>query len=257
MIKIKKFLILLFSTILLLSFGGLFACSDQPSTPPKKEQPKVSTGSIILEQSRIQLTRGEKKTVNYTLVDIEEGTPEWYSFNTEIADVDSVSGEIVGIGFGETTIVAYIGDISASCSVLVSEQAVEINEFKISLSSDQLVINADSEYNSMQIQATLTYDGDPVNADITWESSDAQKVSVLSNGKSATISALQNGTKEIVTATATYQGITVTACCTVVCQGAYEIAFNSSEIKTFIGESLFAREQAHLLFPTPSSMLTH
>ena len=228
MMKFKRLLLLVLSVILLISFSCLVACNEQTETKPAD----TPNPTIVLEQSNIQLGRGEKKTISYTLTDLE-GTPEWYSFNEEVAVVDAVSGEITGVNLGETTVVAYIGEYSASCRVLVSEKAVEVKELKIVLSSSKLTINADSQYNSMPLTAEVTFDNQSVDAKITWTSSDMETVSVTESDGGVTVSALKNNATAIVTATVTYQGITVSADCVITCQGFYEVVFEKEEIRLF------------------------
>ncbi len=228
MMKVKRSLLLVLSVILLISISCLFACNDDVDTKPVD----TPNPTIVLEQSNIQLDRGEKKTLSYTLTDLE-GVPEWYSFNEEVASVDAVSGEITGVNLGETTVVAYIGEYSASCRVLVSEKVVEVKALKITLSSSKLTINADSQYSSMQLTASVTYDGQTVDANVSWESSDIEAVTVTESDGGVIVKALKNNASATVTATVTYEGITVSADCVVTCQGFYEVMFAKEEIKLF------------------------
>jgi uncharacterized protein YjdB len=230
MMKIKKYLIVILSILCLLSFGIASGCDDdtEPGTSPSEQ----TKSAIVLEQSNIQLSRGETKTIQYTLKNLE-GTPQWYSFNESVATVDLNNGQITGVELGETTIVAYVGEYSASCKVLVSEKAVEIKELQISLSSSKIILNADSDSNSMALTASVTYDNQAIEADVLWQSSDEQAVVVVPNGKNATVTALKNNATANVTATVTYQGVTASVTCQVICQGFNEIIFAKEQIKLF------------------------
>ncbi|MBE5737899.1 MAG: hypothetical protein E7348_05805, partial [Clostridiales bacterium] len=230
MIKVKKYLLIVLSIILLFSFSGCSGCSDNadPNTPA----PEQTKPAILLEQTNIQLNRGETKTIAYTLVELE-GVPQWYSFNENVATVDASSGQITGVELGETIVVANIGEYSASCKVLVSEKAVEVKELKIELSSTKLVINADSEFNCMNLSASVIFDNQVIDAEVLWESSDLESVALAPNGNNVTVTALKNNTFANVTATVTYQGVTVSVVCEVICQGFHEIVFEKEEIKLF------------------------
>ncbi len=237
MMKIKKCLTLILSALIVLCIGCFVGCGNNGSSSSQPKPQQTVTPTITLEKTNIQLNRGEKTTLTYTLKDLE-GTPSWYSFNPNVAEVDAVSGEITAGETGQTTIVASIGNYSASCEVLVSEKAVEVKEFKVELSSTEIVLNADSQYSSVQITATAIYDGMPVQTEITFESSDSSKVSVEKSGNVATIRALVNGSSVMVTSTATYQGVTVSSVCYVTCQGSCDVVFNQEQIKLFPNESV-------------------
>jgi len=183
--KIKKCLTLILSALIVLCIGCFVGCGNNGSSSSQPKPQQTVTPTITLEKTNIQLNRGEKTTLTYTLKDLE-GTPSWYSFNPDVAEVDAVSGEITAGETGQTTIVASIGNYSASCEVLVSEKAVEVKEFKVELSSTEIVLNADSQYSSVQITATAIYDEMPVQTEITFESSDSSKVSVEKSGNVAT-----------------------------------------------------------------------
>lgn len=231
MMKIKKYLVLLFAFVLVACSLGLYACGNTSEEVSKDQK----TPQIVLSESEFYLNRGEKKTLTYTLKNIE-GTPEWFSFDTNVAEV-SATGEVTAIGIGQTNIVCCIGDVSASCKVLISEKAIEHKELSLKLSASQITLNAESENNSVQLIATLTYEGAEVDGQITWQSTNSANVSVTASGSSVLVTALKNKVTEVITATATYDGITVSTTCAVFCQGYSEVVFGQSSMVIYPSET--------------------
>ena len=240
MMKIKKILISVLIVITAVCLGCFVGCQNNqpPLTPPPVEQ---TSAKITLDKTKLQLTRGESYQMQYTLDEEDEeieGTPTWYSFNENVAIVDA-SGRITAISEGTTVIVASMGEYNASCDILVSAPTIDVEEIYLSLSGTTITLNAQSQYNSLNLTATLICDGQKVEAPITWTSTNTENVSVVATADDtiATISALTNSVTETITATATYNGTTVSASCVVVCQGFYVVIFDKDQIVLYPEET--------------------
>ncbi|HPE94624.1 MAG TPA: Ig-like domain-containing protein, partial [Bacillota bacterium] len=96
-----------------------------------------------------------------------------------IATVTS-DGTVTGVSPGDAVIEAYIGDITASCTVTVSEKetVIEVTSIRLSDTSLTLYIGAGS---TVKLKATAR-PSDATNTSLTFASSDAVVVTVSSNG---------------------------------------------------------------------------
>ena len=81
--------------------------------------PKPATG-ITLNKSELTLTAGEDETLTATVT--PEGSTDtvvWSSSKTDVATVDSATGEVTAVAPGEATITATAGTKTATCTVKV------------------------------------------------------------------------------------------------------------------------------------------
>ena len=82
--------------------------------------PKPATG-ITLNKSELTLTAGEDETLTATVT--PEGSTDtvvWSSSKTDVATVDSATGEVTAVAPGEATITATAGTKTATCKVKVN-----------------------------------------------------------------------------------------------------------------------------------------
>lgn len=238
--NIKKVLKSLLPCLLISLFVCVFfGCTnkkkeDLPQTLISQNQP-----SLTLNYTNLKMDRGTKTTLQATLHNLE-GEVIWYSYDDTIVSVDAVSGEMTALKSGSTTVVAYVGDISASCEVIVAERIVEANDYALTLSNTELFLNANSDSHTAVLTALLAYNQSPITGDIAWVSSNTENVSVTvdeTDNTKATVTALKNGATAIITATATVNGVTVSGSCEVTADVFSVIIPKYNNVALYPGES--------------------
>lgn len=182
-VGVKWFCIALFMTILSACMVVFAGCKED-------EKPKEGKITITLNKSALTLAEWE----NATLTAETSGTSEavtWASADTAIASVDG--GTIYALSVGETTITASVGDVSASCKVVVTateaEPTIIVNE--IDKNENSLVIKDSGSFN---LNASVLWNAEAIDgATISWTSKDESVAVVTGNGYSATISGIKEG----------------------------------------------------------------
>ena len=146
--------------------------------------------TITLNKETCDVARGEEITLIATVgpEDATDKSVSWSTSNKNIATVDA-NGTVRGISKGQVRITARSGNVSAQCSVTVT-QPVE----SISLDKTSLVIGRG---NTATLKATVT-PSDASDKSIVWSSSDASVASVSDQG---VVTAIKKG-KAVITATA-------------------------------------------------------
>ncbi len=162
---------------------------------------KPTATKVVLSDTSILLKKGETKSLTISVTPIDY-TDEviWTSSDTSVITV-SDTGEITARAVGIADITVTVGDLSATCTVTVTQP---VSNIKLSASTLDMKVG-----DSQSLTATIT----PNNASdksIQWRSSDIGVATVNQSGK---VTALKKGT---VTITATAQdGSGKTASCKV------------------------------------------
>ncbi len=162
---------------------------------------EVNATEVSLDKEELELKVGKSATLNVTIAprDITDSVT-WQSSDTEVATV-SEAGVVKAVGIGEAIVQVTVGELSASCAVVVTQPVTGI-----SLNIGGVSLDALSTY---QLTATIKPDT-ASNKNIEWSSSDENIASVDENGL---VTALSKG-EAIITAAA-LDGSNVTATCKV------------------------------------------
>jgi uncharacterized protein YjdB len=146
--------------------------------------PKVA--SIDLSPDRLSLTKkGEVQALSATPKDaekkkVEGATVVFTSASPAVATVDA-AGKVTAVKSGDTTIVATLGQVTASAPVKVAIPA------SISLApADVKLVGAGSK--AMVVAKVLDDAGRPATAEVTWESADA-KIATVKGGEIVAVGA--------------------------------------------------------------------
>ena len=232
--KLHKFLICIMA--LLLSVAGLIftACGGNsniiisgPVDVGEEKGQEITLdkkNTVIMKKGTVQLTP--------TLAEGVEGDVVWYSFNEEIATV-SDTGLVTGVSEGKTSIIAVIGEYSASCDVVVIVEEIVADTLTINFNQEKLVLDADLDQ-EYQLLAEVYFNGNLVDADIEWTTDSPDAISV-SNGL---VKALDNlPGKHIVSAKVNYQGATQTTNIEVYTETFSRIVLDKDLITLYPGDS--------------------
>ena len=162
---------------------------------------EIKAAAALLNQKVITLNRGDTARLALS-VEPADFTDEvsWKCTDTDIATVDD-GGVVTASGVGNATIKVTVGDVSASCAVIVQEPVSGIW-----LNATQLTLEALDTY---QMEANI-WPEDAYNKEIEWLTSNAEIASVDNAGL---ITAQKKGTA-IITAKAK-DGSDVSAACEV------------------------------------------
>src|SRR5690606_12767191 len=91
--------------------------------------------TISLDEDLISLVIGTSQTLTATTdASVDASDIDWYSDNSEIATV--VGGKVSAVGAGRTVVSAKIGNSTAFCDVIVTEEIVPVTG--VILNKDQL-----------------------------------------------------------------------------------------------------------------------
>ncbi len=137
------------------------------------ETPYVAIEKIELSQSQAELVRGTDLQLTATVYP-ENATDKsvyWRTGNQAVATVDN--GKVTAVGAGTAEIVAYNGDISASCVVTV---VLSDADYTLALSDAALTLKVRDTY---QLTAALSPQDD--DAEYLWTSSNPE-VATVANG---------------------------------------------------------------------------
>lgn len=151
------------------------------------EDDYVAVTAITLDRNEAEIGIGESFQLIATVYpeSATEKTVSWRSSSTSRASVSS-DGTVTGGKAGTATITAYIGDVSATCTVTVTNKATAIT---LNRTEAQLVVG-----NILYLYATVTPEDSPSAQALVWASSDENVATVDQSGK---VTALAAGTTEI------------------------------------------------------------
>ena len=139
-------------------------------------QVTVPVGGISLDNASVALKEGQEIQLT-AIVSPNDATDKkvtWSSSDTKVATVEN--GKVKAVAEGTATITAKAGDKSASCSVAVSKNIIDVSSVTLDKSSLELVKGAEAT-----LSATVKPD-DATNKTVTWSTTDAD-VATVENGK--------------------------------------------------------------------------
>lgn len=139
-------------------------------------QVTVPVGGISLDNASVALKEGQEIQLT-AIVSPNDATDKkvtWSSSDTKVATVEN--GKVKAVAEGTATITAKAGDKSASCSVAVSKNIIDVTSVTLDKSSLELVKGAEAT-----LSATVKPD-DATNKTVTWSTTDAN-VATVENGK--------------------------------------------------------------------------
>lgn len=148
----------------------------------------VPVESIALDRNSISLEVGQSTTLTATVSpeDASEKNITWSTSNASIATVDN--GIVKAIAEGTATITAKAGDKSASCTLTVAKQVIQVTE--VSLNKTSLAL---TKGQSETLVATVKPEN-ATNKTVTWNSSNTSIATVDQNGK---VTAIAGGSATI------------------------------------------------------------
>lgn len=157
-----------------------------------KDSREVS--SVVLDQIQVSLYKGETVRLHADILPANAINQDirWESADEDVATVDGF-GLVTGVGYGETTILAYCGSKAGTCDVIVEKVAAE------TLSLDRTEVSA-APGDVFTLKASYT-PADLESPTIYWTSSNKEVAEVDRNGQ---VTVLSLGSAEI---TATLDGL--------------------------------------------------
>ena len=164
----------------------------------------VDVSSVTLDKTEITLIEGDSETLTATVMpdNATDKTVTWTSSNLDVATVDA--GTVRAVAEGTATITATAGGISATCSVVVIKQVIDVTS--VSLDKTELSLN---KGDSWTLAATVWPDN-ATDKTVTWASSNSGVAKV----EGGTVTAVSEGSA-VITASAGGK----TASCTVTVLG--------------------------------------
>lgn len=132
---------------------------------------------ITLDATALTMSIGEKHTFTVTTepADIDGITLQWNSSDSEIASVDN-DGTVTAIAEGNAVITVNCNDISASCTVNVEDETVELESISIEPSEAEIAIGD-------TLILTAVTEPEDISLTLNWTSSDESIVTVNNNGE--------------------------------------------------------------------------
>ena len=193
-------------------------------TESSSEEEKVP--SLTLDQATLALGQYTSGTLTATLANAED-TIEWSSSNDAVAKVED--GVVTAFGAGEAVITATAGDLTATCTVTVTESTVAF----AALDDEMEIIKGIYE----DLDLTVELNGEEM-ADVTVSvATEGDKVSVEEDEGAYALVGAEYGT-QTVTVTATWKGVTVaekTVSVTVIEYGALIVDLPENKLDLIIG----------------------
>ena len=156
------------------------APTEPPTTPPTEPTPNTpaETVSIQLDRSAVTLEIGDTVVLNATTTG--SGTLIWGSSSTAVADVDT-NGKVTAKAIGTATIIVTYGGKTATCVVVVAENASEIGTFTFNTPDWSEI------YVGETLQLSYSYTGDK--AALTFKSGRRSTLTVTNSGSVTGVSA--------------------------------------------------------------------
>ena len=172
--KNKKLLALLLAATATFALAGCNflpsnSSSNEPDTSTESSIPVAPLNELTISSSSLTLALGASETLTVGLVqdgvEVEEFEVEWSSSNEAVATV--VNGVVTAVSKGNATITAKVGDLVATCMVVVAEP--------VTLTISETVLDLFEEET-----ATLTVTASDENEyDYVWSSSDESVATVV------------------------------------------------------------------------------
>lgn len=186
--KRKHKILALFTLFFVLLSSAIFfaACKTEKN---KVDDNKVSPtkNTLTLTKTSVQLVYGDSAVVVARYTDEEGKTLEWTTADSTIATVED--GVISSVGYGNTTITAKYGDLTATCAVSVSFGDYQ-PVLNVSHVGENLSLVVEDTY---KVVAGVSFKGKNYACELTAEVADETMAS-FENG---TIKALQSGETDI------------------------------------------------------------
>lgn len=193
----------------------------------QKASPFVPVTAVKLSASSLALTEGDVARLTATVepADATDKTVVWSSDSPEIAEVDQ-EGNVTAKSAGEAVITAVSGDVSGTCTVVVSKRIIPVTSVAVIPEYVELT-EGDSKALMVRVQPS-----DATDKTVVW-SSDAPEIVEVSDG--GRITAISEGTA-VITATSG----DVSGTCTVVVSKPYipvsSVKINLSSLELTQGE---------------------
>lgn len=146
--RAKKYLIVTLAVLLALSLG-LVACKKDKTPEPEPEPEPAPAPTITLNQTSALLDMYESVTLTATTANTTSAVV-WSTSDASVASVDG--GVVTAVAVGFATITASVDDVSATCSVTVTN------------SYTAPVLNVNEDYVSVALNGSFT-----VTAETTWK----------------------------------------------------------------------------------------
>ena len=186
----------------ILALVGLASCNQQEIRPVNENDFKVTSVSLDVTYSKLNIDESLQLTPTITFKNDEEVEvyQEWRSSNAKVASV-SETGLVLALKAGRAAITFIAGYKSASCSIEVigneiiidpisgdsgSNPDIQPGEFTIRINNSSINLMTGNTY---QLTATTSEE-----ASVTWTSSDESVASVTQSGL---VTALKEGTATI------------------------------------------------------------
>ena len=202
--RAKKYLIVTLAVLLALSLG-LVACKKDKTPEPEPEPEPAPAPTITLNQTSALLDMYESVTLTATTANTMSAVV-WSTSDASVASVDG--GVVTAVAVGSATITASVDDVSATCSVTVTNSytapVLNVNEDYVSVALN----------GSFTVTAETTWKGAPLTGvTYSWQISDGEdtdKASVTpsSDTASAVVQGLAYG-ETAITVSADVRGVTL------------------------------------------------
>lgn len=202
--RAKKYLIVTLAVLLALSLG-LVACKKDKTPEPEPEPEPAPAPTITLNQTSALLDMYESVTLTATTANTTSAVV-WSTSDASVASVDG--GVVTAVAVGFATITASVDDVSATCSVTVTNSytapVLNVNEDYVSVALN----------GSFTVTAETTWKGAPLTGvTYSWQISDGEdtdKASVTpsSDTASAVVQGLAYG-ETAITVSADVRGVTL------------------------------------------------
>lgn len=202
--RAKKYLIVTLAVLLALSLG-LVACKKDKTPEPEPEPEPAPAPTITLNQTSALLDMYESVTLTATTANTASAVV-WSTSDASVASVDG--GVVTAVAVGFATITASVDDVSATCSVTVTNSytapVLNVNEDYVSVALN----------GSFTVTAETTWKGAPLTGvTYSWQISDGEdtdKASVTpsSDTASAVVQGLAYG-ETAITVSADVRGVTL------------------------------------------------
>lgn len=206
--KRRKLLSVLSLGAAFLAAVGFAACSDDEGTTATTDE-----YAIKLSRTAMRMVEYDVSTLSATLTKNGEtftDTIVWSTSNDTVATV--ADGTVTAVAEGSATVSAVWGEYMARCEITVEKYYDP--EWSISLDTNALsLFKSATEGEQRTLTVSATYGSEALESTaytVSWASDDTS-VATVENG---TVTAVAAGTAKV-TATATYEGFTAQATCTV------------------------------------------
>ena len=153
---------------------------------------------ITLDRTTAEIEIQEKLTLTATVENASESDIVW-SVQGDAATVEN--GVVLGVKEGSAAVSASIGDVSAECTVTVTDPGI-VPVLNVDRSEIQFAKGA-----KLVVNASVTYNGKPVETEISFESENAEVVSVAEvSDEQAELTAVNYG-QTVVVVSGNYNGV--------------------------------------------------